>query len=60
MHGGGVPAVAGDADEAHQTFLAGLDQGLQGTARAQRLVPFVGMDQGVQLQQIDVVSAQAV
>ena len=59
MHRGDVPAVAGDPDEADQALFARLARGLEGAALRERLLPFVGVDQGVQLEQVDPVGAQA-
>ena len=52
-------AVAGDADEAHQPLVPGLDRRLEGAAGSQRDLPLDHVDQVVQLDQIDVVDAEA-
>jgi hypothetical protein len=51
-------AVPGDADEAHEAFLAGFDRGLQRAAFAQRELPLDHVDEVVQLDQVDVVDAE--
>ena len=58
MHGGDRPAVAGDADEAHQPLLARLDGGLERAARPHRRSQSSGCHSDVQLDQVDVVHLQ--
>ena len=52
--------MAGDADEAHEALVAGLDGGLERAAGAERDVPLDHVDEVVQLDRVDVVDAQAV
>ena len=59
MHGGDRPAVAGDPDEPREPLRARLDERLQRAARPHRLVPVVRMPERVELDQVDVVDAQA-
>ena len=58
VHGGDGPAVTGHADEACESFLTGLDQRLERAAGPHGLIPVVGMTEGVQLDQVDVIDAQ--
>src|SRR3954447_21507081 len=60
MHGRHRQPVARDADEAHDPFLARLERRLERSAGAQRHLPVDGVDQVVQLDQVDVVDAEAV
>ena len=60
MHGGDGPAVPRDADMMNQAFLARLDRGVERPAGRQGLLPFVGMKQRVQLNQVDVIRPQSV
>ena len=60
MHPGDREAVAGDADEADEALVARLDGGLERAAFAQRGLPLDHVDEVVQLQQVDVVDAEAV
>src|SRR5207249_4977710 len=59
MHLGDARAVPGDADAAHQALLPRLDERFERTARTQRRLPLAFLDQVVQLNQVDVVDAQA-
>ena len=56
---GDAGAVAGDADEAHEALVAGLGQRLDGAAGAVGHLPLVGLDEVVQLDQVDGVDLQA-
>src|SRR5207247_10051961 len=58
VHRGDRPAVTGHADVAREPFLTGLDERLERAAGAHGLIPVVGLTEGVQLDQIDVVDAQ--
>ena len=60
MHRGDRPAVTGHADEAREALRAGLDQRLQRASGPHGLIPLVGVSQGVQLDQVDVVDAQPI
>src|SRR5204863_9080249 len=51
-------AVAGHADEARQSLLAGLERRLERASRPERLLPVVGVTERVQLDQVDLVDAQ--
>ena len=51
--------VAGDADEADQALLPGLDHGLQRAARSEGGLPLLRLDQVVQLDQVEVVDPQS-
>jgi hypothetical protein len=51
--------MPGDADEANEPFLARLDSRLDRAILAQRGFPLDDVDQVVQLQQVNVVDAQA-
>ncbi len=53
-------AVAGDADEADEALVARLDGRLERAAFAQRGLPLDHVDEVVQLDQVDVVDAEAV
>ena len=53
-------AVAGEADEPGEPFLARFDYGFECALRAEHLVPVVGVRHGVQLQQIDLVNLQPI
>jgi hypothetical protein len=57
MHRGHAPAVPGCADEPDQALLAGFHGRVQGAARRQRPIPLVGVDQRMELQQVDPVGA---
>ena len=46
-------AVAGDADEADEPLVAGLERCLERPAGTERLLPLAGMDEVVQLDQVD-------
>lgn len=50
--------MTGDADVAGQAFVPGLRQRRNGAAGAVRDLPLVGLDQVVQLDQVDVVDAE--
>ena len=52
-------SVPGDADEAHEPLVAGPDEGLQRAAGPDRHLPLVGLDQVVQLDQVDPVDPEA-
>ena len=52
MGGSDLGAVAGDADEPHQTLIARLETSLQRTVRTQRGVPFDRIGQAVKLDEI--------
>ena len=58
MHGGDRPAVAGDPDEADQALITRLARRVERAAGRERLLPFVGVAQRVQLQKVDPVGAQ--
>ena len=58
MHASDAQAVPGDADEARQAFVARPRQRLDGAAGPEGHVPLVGLDQVVELDQVDVVDAQ--
>ena len=60
MHRGDRPAVAGDADEVCQPKLARLHRRVQSAAGRERLIPFVRVDKGMQLDQVDMVGAQPI
>ena len=51
-------AVSGDTDIADQSFCLCLDHGLDRTAAREGRLPLVGIDQVVQLDQVDMVSSQ--
>ena len=53
MHAGDAHAVAGDADEADEALVAGLGQRLDRAAGAVGDLPLVGLDEVVQLDQVD-------
>ena len=59
MHAGDAGAVAGHADEADQALVPCLGQRLDGAAGAVRDLPLVGLDQVVELDQVDVVDLEA-
>ena len=59
VHGGHRRAVAGHTDEAHQPLLAGLDGRFQRPARSERRLPLRGVDEVVELDQVDLVDAQS-
>ena len=58
MHPADAQAVTRDAHEAGQAFVAGPRQRLDGASGAEGHFPLVGLDQVVQLDQVDVVDAQ--
>ena len=58
VHGGDGPAVTGHADEAREPLPTSLDQRFERAAGPHGLIPVVGMSQGVELDQVDVVDAQ--
>jgi hypothetical protein len=51
--------VASHADEARESLRARLDQRLERAARTERDLLFLGLDQVVQLDQVDAVDAHA-
>ena len=51
--------MPGDADEPAQAFVAGLGQRLDRTARPEGDVPLLGLDEVVQLDEVDLVDPQA-
>ena len=53
-------SVACDADEAYEPFVAGLDGSFQSTSLAQGGLPLDHVDEVVQLEQIDLLDAQAI
>ena len=55
-----MQAVPGDADEADEALVARLDGRFERTAFAQRGFPLDHVDEVVQLEQVDVVDAEAV
>ena len=55
MHLGDPQPMAGDADEAHEPLVACRGEGGDRTARTERDVPLVGLDEVVQLDQVDLV-----
>ena len=57
MHARDPQPVTGHADEPGQPFVAGCDHRLDRSAGAERRLPLVGLDQVVQLDQIDLVDA---
>ena len=59
MHRSHREAVARDADEADEPLVARLDRGAQGAVLAKRDIPFVRVHEAVQLDQVDLVDAQA-
>ena len=59
MDGGSMQGVAGDADVLHQPFLARSDRRLERTAWAGGGFPLAVLNHRVQLDQVEVVSAQA-
>src|SRR2546428_9329387 len=59
VHGGNGPAVTGHADEAREPLLTSLDQRLERAAGPHGLIPVVGVAEGVELDQVDVVDAQS-
>ena len=60
MHPGDRQAVAGDADEPNEPLVARLHRRLQRTVLAQGELPVDYVDEVVQLEQVDVVDAEAV
>src|SRR4029078_1872779 len=58
VHGGDRETVTGDADEAHQPFLARLDRRLQRASLPQRELPLDHIDEVMQLAQVDTNDAQ--
>ena len=59
MYGGGVVAVAGDADGPGQALVPGADQGLERAPGSRRLVELFERAHRVQLDQVDVIGLQA-
>ena len=59
VHLRGVGPVTGDAQEGDEPLLARLDEGLEGTVRAQRPLPLRGVYEIVELDHVDVVDAHA-
>ena len=57
MHLGDAQPVAGDADEPHEPLVACRGERLDRTARTERDLPLVGLDEVVQLDQVDLVDA---
>ena len=60
MHPRHCQAVAGDADEADETFVACLDGRFERTAFAQRSLPLDHVDEVVELEQIDAFDTEPV
>jgi hypothetical protein len=58
VHIGDPHAVTRDADEASEPFVASAQQGLDRTAGSEGDVPLVGLDEVVELDEIDVVGAE--
>ena len=50
-----VKAMTGDADEARQSGVAGLDRSAKGAVRAHRDLPLRSIDEVVELDQVHVV-----
>ncbi len=59
VHRRDARAVAGDADLAHEAGVARFDRGAQRAVGAHRDVPLVVLHQIVELEQVDVIDAQA-
>ena len=59
MHAGDTQAVTGDADVSNQSLVTRSDQGLYRAARSERRAPLVLFDQIVQLNQVDLIDAEA-
>ena len=57
MHPGDPEAVTGDADVAGQALVPGREQRLERAARTDGDLPLVGLDEVVELDQVDVVDA---
>ena len=55
-----VPAVSGNSDETDEPLFPGLDRSFQGTSRRKSLLPFVGMDQRMKLDQVQLVRTEPV
>ena len=60
MHPRHRQAVAGDPDEADETFVTCLDGRFERTAFAQRSFPLDHVDEVVELEQVDVIDAEPV
>ena len=60
VHPGHRQPVARDADEADETLVAGLDGRFERAAFAECSLPFDRVDEVVQLEQVDMVDAEAV
>ena len=58
MHLGDARAVAGDADEPHESLVARLRQRFDRAARAVCSVELVGLDEVVQLDEVDAVDTE--
>ena len=59
MHPGDAVAVAGHADVAHEPLVAGRGQRLHRAAGREGDLPLVGLDEVVQLDEVDVVDLQS-
>ena len=60
VHRRHVPAVSGNPDETDEPLFPGLDCCFQGTSRRKSLLPFVGMDQRMKLDQVQLVRTEPV
>ena len=60
VHRRHVPAVSGNSDETDEVLFPGLDRSFQGTSRRKSLLPFVGMDQRMKLDQIQLIRTEPV
>ena len=60
VHRRHVPAVSGNPDKTDEPLFPGLDCSFQGTSRRKSLLPFVGMDQRMKLDQVQLVRTEPV
>ena len=60
VHRRHVPAVSGNPDKTDEPLFPGLNRSLQGTSRRKSLLPFVGMDQRMKLDQVQLVRTEPV
>ena len=59
MHAGDTSAVTGHTNESHESFVAGLCHGFDGSTWAMSLFPFVLLNQIVKLDQVDLINAES-
>ena len=59
MRGGNLQTMAGDAYSPYQPLLFGLDGSIDRTTRTQSYIPIDGINEIVQLPQVDVIDAHA-